>query len=198
MGMEYEVKYCATALQQEAILQAYPGEVQTVRMHTRYYDTPSGALAAKRYTLRCREENDVQVCTVKAPISGPGRGEWEMPCEDVVQALPMLCAAGAPMELQALAREGLAYICGARFTRRLKLVKTPDCTVEIACDEGVLTGGGKQLPFLEVEVELKDGTPEAADKFAYTLAQRFCLVPEKRSKFRRALALYQGEHNGKI
>lgn len=193
MGMEYEKKYCATAMQQEEILQAYPGETQTVRMHTRYYDTPSGALAARRYTLRCREENDVRVCTVKAPLSGPGRGEWETQCDDVVKALPILCAQGAPKELLSLAGEGLLCICGAQFTRRLKLVKTPDCTVEIACDAGVLTGGGKQLPFLEVEVELKEGTPEAADAFAQSLADKFCLVPERRSKFRRALALYQGE-----
>lgn len=193
MGTEYEKKYRATSAQQDSILRAFTAEEQTVRMHTRYYDTPSGALAAKRYTLRCREENGVHICTVKAPIAGLGRGEWETFGDDILQALPALCAQGAPRALPELVREGLECICGARFTRRAKLVKTPDCTVEIACDTGVLTGGGKEMPLCEVEVELKKGTPEAADAFAAALAKRFELVPEGKSKFRRALALYRGE-----
>ena len=45
----------------------------------------------------------------------------------------------------------------------------------------------------EVEVELKSGTPEMTRNYALHLAARSGLEPEKKSKFRRALALAKGE-----
>ena len=65
--------------------------------------------------------------------------------------------------------------------------------VEIALDRGVLLGGGREVPLCEVEVELKAGQPEAAVAFAENLAEEFGLRPERKSKFRRALALAEGE-----
>ena len=56
-----------------------------------------------------------------------------------------------------------------------------------------MLGGGQEIPLCEVEVELKSGDPETAVAFATALAQRFGLEPEKKSKFRRALALAKGE-----
>ncbi len=193
MGTEYEKKYRATPEQLSAIVQGLSEKLRTVRMHTRYYDTPSGALSARHYTLRCRQENDMQLCTVKAPLSEFARGEWEVKCADVYQALPELCRQGAPAELEALAREGLVCICQARFVRKAALVKTPECSVEIACDEGILIGAGKELSFSEVEVELKEGPYRAADRFAQVFATLYGLTPERRSKFARALELYRGE-----
>ena len=65
--------------------------------------------------------------------------------------------------------------------------------VELAIDAGVLTGGGREIPLCEVEVELKSGSQDACDRYAEALATRFGLTPEPQSKFRRALALYKGE-----
>ena len=45
----------------------------------------------------------------------------------------------------------------------------------------------------QVEVELKSGCEEAAEAYARDLAERYGLVPEESSKFRRALALAKGE-----
>jgi inorganic triphosphatase YgiF len=44
-----------------------------------------------------------------------------------------------------------------------------------------------------VEVELKSGEPEAAIAFAMELQRHFALVPQGKSKFRRALELAQEE-----
>ena len=41
-------------------------------------------------------------------------------------------------------------------------------------------------------LELKDGEPAAAEQFARALAAVYGLKPEGRSKFRRALSLYEG------
>lgn len=193
MGLEYELKYRATEAVLERIRQRIPGEELHYQMETTYYDTPSGALSARWYTLRRRLENGRSVCTLKAPAEGCGRGEWEVECDCVTDAVDKLCKLGGPAELPKLTEEGILEVCGARFRRVAKSVRTADCTVEIALDSGVLMGGGRELPLCEVEVELKSGTPEAAVAYAEALAAEFGLEPERKSKFRRALALYKGE-----
>ena len=60
-------------------------------------------------------------------------------------------------------------------------------------DEGILTGGGREMSLLEVEVEVKSGSEEAATAFAATLAQEYGLTVESKSKYRRALGLARGE-----
>lgn len=193
MGIEFELKYRATESLLDAINQTFTGPEQRFSMETTYYDTPTGALSQRRYTLRRRLENDLSVCTLKAPVCGPGRGEWELPCDRIEDAIPELCKLGAPEDLLTLAAEGIIPVCGASFHRIAKTLTLPDATVELALDRGTLHGGGKILPLCEVEVELKSGSPEACVAFARQLAAAFGLTPERHSKFRRALALYQGE-----
>ena len=64
--------------------------------------------------------------------------------------------------------------------------------MELALDQGILTGGGIDLPFCEVEVELKAGSREAATLYAQLLAARYGLEPEHQSKFKRATLLAEG------
>lgn len=190
MATEYELKFKADPEVLAAIDAAFPGAT-VMEMETAYYDTPSGAMSGRRYTLRRRLENGVSVCTVKAP-AGDARGEWEVECEDIADAIPKLIAMGAPAEIRELVKEGLVHICGAKFTRLAKMVSLPECTVEIALDKGILLGG-KTEPLCEAEVELKAGAKAACDAFGKELADRFGLVPEEKSKFARALALYRGD-----
>lgn len=192
MGIEYELKFRATRQVQAAVLAAVPGEDQHFSMQTVYYDTPSGQLSQRHYTLRRRMENRRSICTLKAPAA-VGRGEWETECDCIENAIEMLCKLGAPADLPALAAEGLVEVCGARFTRIARTVRLEGCTVELAIDEGVLTGGSRELPLCEIEIEYKEGSMDICDQFAQALAARFALQPEPRSKFRRALGLYKGE-----
>ena len=192
MGIEYELKFKATAQQQALVRQLFDAPEQVIAMETTYYDTPSGQLSARHYTLRRRMENGCSVCTLKAPAE-LGRGEWELACNDIWAAIPELCKLGAPDDLVSLTQEGLIEVCGARFTRIAKTVVLPEATVEIALDSGVLLGGGREIPLCEIEVELKAGSPQAVAAFAQRLAMGVGLTPEKHSKFRRALALYRGE-----
>jgi len=193
MGVEYEKKYRATPEQLAVIRQSFSEEEKLLEMETTYYDTPDGALSQRFYTLRRRMENTASVCTLKAPEKGAGRGEWEVLCDNIENAIPKLCKLGAPADLPQLTAGGVVPVCGARFTRVAKLLVMDDLTVELALDQGILLGGGKTVPLCEVEVELKSGTRQAADAFANFLAVRFGLTPEKGSKFRRALALSKGE-----
>lgn len=192
MGVEFELKFSAEPAQQEAIAQQYLPSYEEFQMQTTYFDTPSGALSRRHITLRCRMENEEAVCTVKTPISGYGRGEWDCRCDDIQKAIGLLVEAGAPEEILALTKEGLVPVCGARFTRHAGTIAFGETLLEIALDTGVLIGGGKELPLCEVEVELKSGEPETAIAFGMELKRCFALVPQGKSKFRRALDLAQG------
>lgn len=193
MGLEYELKFRTDPQVQQQLRQAVPGPEQVITMQTTYYDTPAGSLSARQYTLRCRLENGTAVCTLKTPADGLGRGEWEVECHRIQDAPEKLCKLGAPADLLELTKDGVQPVCGARFTRIAKTITLPECTLELALDAGVLTGGGREIPLCEAEVELKQGDPRRCDSYARQLAQDFDLQPEKRSKFRRALALYKGE-----
>lgn len=195
MGLEFEIKYRTDALTQSAIRSRYTGW-QTLSMETTYYDTENGALSRQKYTLRKRMENGKAVCTVKTPAGDLGRGEWETECDDIQEAIPTLVALGAPKNLLLLTEAVLLPICAASFTRNCLTVEAEGCTVELALDQGVLLGGGKKLPLCEVEIELKEGSREAATAYAEALADRFPLTKEHKSKFRRALELAKEEDHG--
>ena len=188
MGREFELKYRADAATLEAIRDAW-GDFTEIRMETTYYDTFDGKLFNRRWTLRQRMENGTSVCTLKTPHADGGRGEWEVEAPGLITGIPMLCKQGAPMDLMILTVNGIVPTCGARFTRLAKTIELEDCTVEIALDQGVLTGRGKEQPLCEVEVELKAGSQKAAVAFAESLAARYSLETEPLSKFRRAMIL---------
>ena len=192
MGREFELKYAATPEALAAVREAF-GNFCSISMESTYYDTPDWALAADRVTLRRRLENGVSICTVKTPAAGHGRGEWEVPCEDISLALPQLMALGCPYDLQSLTGKGLRPICQARFTRLATVIRLEDAAVELALDSGVLLGGGKEIPLCEVELELKEGSEAALNDFAAAFAQRFGLRIEAQSKFSRAKALAKGD-----
>lgn len=193
MSIEFEVKFRAAEDQLAAIRAAYPAKEEVLAMETTYYDTPAGDLAARWYTLRHRQENHRHVCTLKTPVDDYGRGEFEVDCPDIEDAIETLCKLSGIEELPALVSAGLKPVCGAKFTRIAKTLTLEGVTVELALDRGVLSGGGKELPLCEVEVELKAGDRTAALAFAQLLAVQFGLQSEKNSKFRRALALAKGE-----
>ena len=190
MGREFELKYAATEAELALLRSRYP-QLTPIAMETTYYDTPAGTLGKLHWTLRRRTENGKSVCTLKTPLPDGSRGEWETECDKILNAIEPLCALGAPKQLALLTAGGVEPVCGAKFTRLAGRIDANGCTVELALDRGVLTGGRKILPFAEVEVELKDGAEAAAVAFAEALARELGLRPEPRSKVARARALAQ-------
>ncbi len=192
MGREFEMKYRATATQQQAIREAF-GNFHTIQMVTTYFDTPAGDLSERHVTLRLRKENDICVCTMKTPLPDGSRGEWECQAEDLVHGIQKILSLGAPEYLCRMAQGGVVAVCGAKFTRLATEIATRDGLAELAIDSGVLLGGGKELPLCEVELEHKSGSDSATMELAAILATRFGLERETSSKFRRAMALAKGE-----
>lgn len=189
MGSEYELKYRADPESLRSIFTTFPARWQTIAMETTYYDTPSHSLSQRRWTLRCRMENHVRVCTLKTPGIGIERGEWEVTCDSIERAIPELCKLSGCQELADLCKEGLIVSCGAKFNRRAGIFTLRDAVMELALDEGLLLGGGKEIPLCELEVEHKEGSRESMERFAAELASLYGLQTEEKSKFARALAL---------
>ena len=132
------------------------------------------------------------VCIFILPIHDGSRAEWEVEENSIMAGILQLCQAGAPWELMRATAGGLKPLCGAKFTRLAKTLTLEKGTVEIALDQGVLTGGNREIPLYEVEVELKAGSDAHAAAFAAALAEEFSLETEEKSKFARALALAFG------
>ena len=188
MGREFELKYQATP-ETIAAIQAKFGEFTPISMETTYYDTEDLSLRQRRWTLRRRLENGKSVCTVKTPLPDGSRGEWETENADLSAGAKALCAMGAPKEILDYVNQGVTPFCGAKFTRLAKTIALPGGCVELALDEGVLLGGGQELSFAEVEVELKSGEDSVASAFAGKLAEEFDLKEQPKSKLARAMAL---------
>ena len=188
MGREFELKYQATPEIIGSIRGKF-GEFTPISMETTYYDTEDLSLRKRKWTLRQRLENGRAVCTVKTPLPDGSRGEWEVENSDLAAGAARLCAMGAPGEILNCVNQGVAPFCGARFTRLAKTIDLPGGAVELALDQGVLLGGGREQPFAEVEVELKSGSDAVAEDFAGALAREFGLKPQPKSKLARAMAL---------
>ena len=188
MGTEFELKYVAEESAFEG-LKLESDSWKPYEMATTYYDTPDALLGKLRWTLRRRFENGVSVCTLKTPAGGHGRNEFELEWDDIHTALPQLVAAGAPAELLEYTAGGIEEVCAARFRRLAGKVMLGDTEVELALDKGVLMGGGKEQPFVEVEIELKSGSEATAVAYAQALAEKHGMRPEPKSKYKRALIL---------
>lgn len=192
MGSEFELKYKATPEIQEEISRDF-GSFAAISMETTYYDTKDRILSKQKVTLRRRLENGISICTVKTPEIGGARGEWEVEAAEIEAGLEKLCKLDCSVDLRALRKAGVEPLCGARFIRRVAIVNLPECTAELALDFGVLTGGGKEIPLCEVELELKSGSREALVVYGNEFSARYGLEKEPVSKFRRAMALTVGE-----
>lgn len=161
-------------------------------MQTTYFDTPDGALSARRWMLRVRQEGETSVVTMKTATEGYVRGEWNVEAETLEDALEPLVSLGAPEALRELAAQTPVPVCGAKFTRILAELRFPDGSLcELAGDVGELLGAGKRLPLCELELELKQGEPEQMLAFSRELADRYALREQPLSKFARARALTQ-------
>lgn len=189
MGREFEIKYRLTRKALEALFQRF-GPFEAVSMETTYYDALDHGLSSRKWTLRRRLENGVSVCTLKTPCPDGGRGEWEAEAPDIASALKPLVCLGAPKELLTLAKD-LTAVCSAQFTRQKAKIPWGSSQLELALDQGKLLGGSKEAPIFEVEAEVKSGLDRDALAFGTWLETEYGLVPEPKSKYKRARELAQ-------
>jgi CHAD domain-containing protein len=147
-----------------------------------YYDVPGGSLADGGITLRRRTEN--------------GQGVWQLklPAEDTRLELEAEGGPGQPPEqmlalLRAHLRRGpLERVAELRTHRRGELVARNGTTAEVTADEvTVLDAPEEHDQFVELEIELCDGSPDGLDKIADELVSAGAEPGDGRPRLFRAL-----------
>src|SRR5215813_7601707 len=158
-----------------------------------YYDTPAGALQRAGVTLRVRQCRNRFVQTVKVAPAEAGlplrRSEWEFPVASMApdfQAVMPLMSMGLQ---DALARDPLQPIFATELRRRLRTLRLPSGTVDVAFDTGVVKSGERSAPICEIELELKHGEPAALYDLALMLSEHAAVRPAIRSKAERGFEL---------
>ncbi len=197
MGIELEVKLAVNDLQLldcilcgAAVREKMTGPYRYVPMQTTYFDTADAQLAGRRWMLRVRAEGQTSVVTMKTAADGYARGEWSVTGAYLDEAIAPLIEQGAPAELAEIAQKELIPVCGAKFTRIVAELALPDGSrCELSGDVGDLMGAGRYAPLCELELELKQGAPDAMLALSRELQRVYGLQEEARSKFARARAL---------
>ena len=160
-----------------------------------YFDTADGRLRAGRYGLRVRDLGEQRIATLKGDSRVEGgvheRDEWEVTIgdDDRPEAWPPSEARDRTLAL--LAGAPLIAILTIRTLRRHIYASRDGVDVaEISLDEGMISAGGREAPFRELEIELKgEGGRADLDALVRLLHERYPLIPEERSKLARGLAL---------
>ncbi|HLX31570.1 MAG TPA: CYTH and CHAD domain-containing protein [Gaiellaceae bacterium] len=152
-----------------------------------YYDVPGGRLAAVGITLRRRTEHGRSVWQLKLP-AGDARLELE------VEGGP----AKVPAELVSLLRAHLRHgplerVAELRTRRRGELVARKGATAEVTVDEvAVMDARRVRDTFVEVELELRAGSPGPLDEVVKELAGAGAHPGSGRPKLFRAIGREAG------
>ena len=153
-----------------------------------YHDVPGGSLAAVGITLRRRTEH--------------GRSVWQLKLPSADSRLELEAEGGPgkpPRELLELLHAHLRHgplerVAELRTRRRGELVARGGTTAEVTVDEvAIMDARRVRDRFVEVEVELREGSPAQLDVLAEELAEVGAKQGSGRPKVFRALDRERGE-----
>lgn len=184
---EIELKFACGPGDLAAVLAAAPaGDDETRELISVYFDTPDLTLQKAGASLRVREHLGRRTQTLKRG-QGLVREEHEAPIEGLapdpaLAPLPSMLPNGAT----------LRPAFNVRVSRRQRTFRYETAVIELALDQGEVTGGDRTTPICEVELELKSGPPSALFALARELALAAPLYLAFDSKAARGQALVAG------
>jgi triphosphatase len=184
---EIELKFACGPGDLAAVLAAAPpGDDESRELISVYFDTADLALQKAGASLRVREQEGKRVQTLKRG-EGLDREEYEAPIEGLAPnpelgPLPSLAPKGAD----------LRPVFNVRVSRRQRTFRYQDAVIELALDQGEVSGGEQRSPICEVELELKSGPTSALFALARELSAAAPLYLTFDSKAARGQALVAG------
>jgi inorganic triphosphatase YgiF len=163
----------------------------TRRLVSTYFDTPERDLRRAGYSLRVRRDGRKRIQTIKADGAGAAglfaRPEWE---GSITGDVPMFDATCAPLVAAlgpaTLARIGAIFVTNVR--RTLWVIDYAGAGIEVALDDGEIRAGERIERVCELELELRDGDPQALFDLARALNEDVPLRLAVRSKADRGYA----------
>jgi triphosphatase len=173
-------------------------------LESTYYDTAASSLQRAGFVLRVRQVGSKRIQTVKSDAEGLSvRGEWET--ELTADGLDLDFARSTPLGpvLKGL-HEPLLPIFATRIQRAKHLVRQGKARIEAAIDRGAVTAGEASEDVCELELELKDGPPQALYDLARRLAKAapmrlsFVSKAERGYRLRRGKTVGEAVKQGKV
>lgn len=164
-----------------------------------YFDTAEFSLAGAQVALRIRQDGEQLIQTLKtrgASVAGLSeRNEWDWYLTENNLDVEKLTDDCWPETLKELDKQTLSGIFHTDFTRELVELcwqhEGEETRVELALDLGVVRTSEQSEEICELELELRQGQPEALLQLALELANEFALMPCDISKAERGYRLLQ-------
>ncbi|CAG8870052.1 hypothetical protein PS627_03808 [Pseudomonas fluorescens] len=177
---------------------------QTRELLNQYFDTPERDLSAAKVALRLRRDGDAVIQTLKCrgqSVAGLSeRNEYEWPLDKAKLDLKKLDASCWPAQLAELDKKSIKPLFTTDFTREFAEIAwgrgKAKVVIEAALDLGTVTAGKRKEEICELELELREGSPEALLELAAELSATLALMPCDISKAERGYRLLdEGSYN---
>ncbi|MBM7063209.1 inorganic triphosphatase [Pseudomonas sp. UL073] len=207
MNKETEIKLRASretlaALREHALLKKRnKSGWQQRELYNQYYDTASRELAGAKVALRIRRDGETYIQTLKSrgqSVAGLSeRNEWEWYLDSPTLDLGKLDDSCWPASLATLDKSELQPLFTTDFVREYAEIawgrgKTK-VVIEAALDLGKVLADGREEDICELELELRQGEPEALLELAEALAAELPLTPCDISKAERGYRLFDAD-----
>jgi len=165
---------------------------------TRHYDTSQGTLMNAGLAFRVRREGENFTACVKGKGFSLGglhsRLEYSVPVKGFNPDISVFAETPIFNVLQqAVGEEKLTNLFSIRFKRISAFLNVRGTIIELALDKGEIVAGNKREEICELELELKSGSAGEIFKLGAALAEKYPLMMETRSKFKRGLDLLDFE-----
>ncbi|WP_271409701.1 CYTH domain-containing protein [Pseudomonas sp. Q1-7] len=167
-------------------------------LFNQYFDTPARDLAKARVALRLRRDGEQFIQTLKTrgqSVAGLSeRNEWDWYLTRAKLDPKKLTDDCWPASLAELDKNQLAPIFTTDFHRDRAEIAwgrgKAKVVIEAALDQGKVIAGNQEEDICELELELRQGEPEALLELAAELAADLPLMPCDISKAERGYRLY--------
>jgi triphosphatase len=164
MADEVELKLALTPRAADLVAASgvFPGDATTAKQRSIYFDTPTRRLHEAGLTLRIRLSKRKRIQTVKADGSSSAglfaRSEWERPVSNDVPILD------DTTPIQALVGDDcsdLGPVFEVHVERQTWAVRDGESLIEVVLDRGHVVAQDRRSLICEIELELKQGNPDA-------------------------------------
>jgi triphosphatase len=167
-------------------------------LFNQYFDTPERDLATAKVALRLRRDGDQVIQTLKTrgqSVAGLSeRNEWDWNLTKAKLDLKKLDDSCWPAALAELDKKQLQPIFTTDFVRQRAEIAwgrgKARVVIEAALDLGKVIAGEGEEEICELELELRQGEPEALLELAAELAADLALMPCDISKAERGYRLF--------
>nr|MBF0682811.1 inorganic triphosphatase [Pseudomonas sp.] len=174
---------------------------QRHELFNQYYDTPERELAQAKVALRLRRDGEQFIQTLKSrghSVAGLSeRNEWDWYLDKAKLDTKQLTDDCWPAELAELDKKTLKPIFTTDFVREKAEIAwgrgKARVVIEAALDLGKVVAGKQSEEICELELELRQGEPDALLELATELAADLALMPCDISKAERGYRLHDAD-----